>query len=106
MKFTTEKDIETYIKYYPNFDPTNTEHLIQFGNYIAGSAISLLNNHLYEHIWEGNCNLTYGIAKGCRCGSCWEWQLEDIDTNEVIDSTETLTDWVGKLKRKDDEKKT
>ena len=101
MKYVTAEDIERY----QQLRPGKPLDLLALVNFFCEGAVTSLSNFLYDHIAEEGRELRHGIAKGCRCLSCWEWQIVDED-GQVIDSAESLVDWAqphGKVARQADD---
>lgn len=57
--------------------------------------ITTLSNFLYDHFNEGRV-LTCGLQRGCRCGSCHEFQIVDGETREVVASAAALEDFLSR----------
>lgn len=69
LKYVTIKDIEQYVKQFGRMD--SEQQLVHMVNWFAEGAITTLSNTIVENGGE----LQYGPAIGCRCGSCFEWQI-------------------------------
>lgn len=94
MKYVTVDDVQRYEKMLSRL-PKTPEELASFANWFAEGAVTSLSNHIMEKFEESSSSarLEYGIARTCRCLSCYEFQILN-EENEVIDSAESLTDWV------------
>jgi hypothetical protein len=101
FKYVSVEDVKQYRANFPSFFPATVDPnvdpdiaLAKMINWFAEGAVTSLSSHLYYSIAEGaGDHLTFGLAKGCRCGSCNEWQIRD-DNNQIVESTEQLSDWV------------
>jgi hypothetical protein len=95
MKFYTVADIEKYLKLHPSFTGS-TEELTSLVNFFAEGPVINLSNFLYKQIAEDCNELQHGLQRGCRCGSCCEWQIvtpSATGDREIIASTECMTEW-------------
>lgn len=99
MKYVTEADVERYREIFREVAPrlataTNAD-LAALANWFADGAVTTLSNHLMGVFDESTecASLQYNCALGCRCGSCYEFQIVD-DKNKVLEAAETLQDFI------------
>lgn len=90
MKYVTEEMVEKYKNYFCKDKEINLAH---FANWFAESAVTTVSNKLYEHL-EFDGYLTYNPYDWKRDCPCWE--IRDSDTDEVIESAESLKEWCEK----------
>ena len=88
----TQADIDRYNKLFP------AGSQLHLANWFAKSAVTQLSNELCRLApWYDGGHLRYGRAEGCRCGSCFEWQvvtLDDNDKERVAVAAEDLYDLI------------
>lgn len=92
----TEDDIKRYIFLHPKAGWSVEEAplgvLASMANWFAEGQVTALSNHIMAKTEFGGL-LQYGMAAGCRCGACCEWQIID-DEERVVDRADTLWDFV------------
>lgn len=56
---------------------------LKFANYCVDKIVGDVSNMLYDQLYEKDNQIEYGIQKGCRCMSCWGWNIVDEDGNPL-----------------------
>lgn len=74
IEYCSADSIEKYIRLRPSFSFDN-ENLAKMVNYFVEGSTTVIGNKMVEEFLD----LTYTVARGCRCMSCYEWQLIDSD---------------------------
>jgi hypothetical protein len=100
MKYVSITDVDQYFKMSSmaaeQLKDVDKSLLVNMINFFAQGAVSTVSNYIYDAIHESEhhgVHLTHGMSKGCRCGSCYEWQLVD-EKDIVIDTCEAFDEWV------------
>jgi len=92
----TENDIKRYITLHPkagwSVEEAPLHVLANMANWFAEGQVTALSNHIMAKTEFGG-RLQYGMAAGCRCCSCYEWQIIDGD-ERVVDKADTLWGFV------------
>lgn len=88
MKYVTQEMINKYNGY---FCKDKEIDLVHFANWFCESAVTTLSNKLFEHL-EYDGYLIYNLYDWKK--DCPVWEIRESETDGVIESVESLKEWV------------
>lgn len=95
LQYATKEDVERYMREANLSGNLNLDQMAAMVNFFARGALSKLENFFYRHIHENDGTLRHGLARGCMCLCCREWQIVGEDGDTIVANAEFMSEWVA-----------